>query len=79
MPPPKNPPSPNLPLLSYQVLTAEDIIGLETLVSDAIARGWLPLGGVSVSGWQTAKTIGSAGDYSTSYSTELFYAQAMTK
>jgi hypothetical protein len=35
--------------MEYEILGADDIKNLETVVRDAIADGWEPLGGVSVS------------------------------
>ena len=61
----------------YEILGAEDIKALEAVVRTAIADGWEPLGGVSVSSHYASWENGRKG-YTESETTYIF-VQAMVK
>lgn len=63
--------------MQYRIITEDDRHELERSVNGAIADGWIPQGGVSVSGWFSVWENDRKGYTETE--TNLVFAQAMTK
>lgn len=63
--------------MQYRLIVEDDRQKLENSVNGAIADGWVPQGGVSVSGWYASWENERKG-YTESETTVVF-AQAMTK